>query len=169
MAGTTTSRCSTVCHLLEEPLNCCLLREPFDCCLSKEPFYGGGQFAEDGRRHGDRVPGGRDRPGPTDVVRKFDGDESVDTAAEIIELLGGQRRPLAHHVVSKHKQRREPPPNSRCQVARLRKSSRVDQFFQYCRCSPLGKRRPLTSTNQDDRPAASEETMKSRLFSEPSP
>ena len=41
----------------------------------------------------------------------------------------------------------------------------MDQFFQYCFCtSPLGNRRPLTSTSQLTPPGA--ETMKSRLLIE---
>ncbi len=84
-------------------------------------------------------------------------------------------RPAAARLTSRHTRTRirtscgnaalEQPLPGR-QTARNRRG--VDQFFQYCFCSPEGKCRPLTSTSHEGCPSAGE-TMKSRLLSEPSP
>ena len=72
-----------------------------------------GEFPELRRRHRPGIPARRDRPRVARVVQKRHGDETIEVAAKLEQFLGGQRHPIAQHVVGEDKQPAKTGPEQR--------------------------------------------------------
>ena len=66
------------------------------------------------------------------VVTHPHADEAVQPTTELEQSVRVQRRPIANDIISEHEQPTKSLAEQPLPAARLRKSSRVDQFFQYC-------------------------------------